>query len=105
MTQPITVTLYAKSSGCQGCKLTARHLERQGTPFVELFVDQDPEAAQAVALLGYRSVPVVTAGDVHWSGYRPDKLNALGRLHTTVEDISELDSAAVRYLADEEVPA
>ncbi|MDV2475128.1 glutaredoxin family protein [Rhodococcus zopfii] len=101
----MTVTLYAKSSGCQGCKLTARHLERQGTPFVELFVDQDPAAAQTVALLGYRSVPVVTAGDMHWHGYRPDKLNALGRLHTTVEDISELDAAAMKYLADEGVPA
>ena len=98
MTQPITVTLYAKSSGCQGCKLTARHLDRQGTPFVERHVDQDPQAAEAVALLGYRSVPVVVAGDMHWSGYRPDQL---GRLHTTIADISGLDAAAERYLAEE----
>jgi glutaredoxin-like protein NrdH len=98
--QPITITLYVKSSGCQGCKLTARHLDRQGTPFVERFVDQDQEAAEAVALLGYRSVPVVVAGDMHWSGYRPDKLDQLGRLHTTVEDISGLDAAAERYLAE-----
>lgn len=98
-TTPITVTLYAKSSGCQPCKATARHLDRQGTPYTIRYVDQDPDAADAVRLLGYTAAPVVVAGDMHWTGYRPTKLDQLGRLHTTLDDISVLDAAAEQFLA------
>lgn len=38
---------------------------------------------------------------MHWSGFRPDKLNALGRLHTVAADIAALDAAAEAYLAEE----
>jgi glutaredoxin-like protein NrdH len=27
--------------------------------------------------LGYLQAPVVTAGDDHWSGFRPDRIKAL----------------------------
>ncbi|MGX6513282.1 glutaredoxin family protein [Rhodococcus sp. SJ-2] len=98
---PIQITLYAKTSGCQQCKATARHLDRQGTPYAVRYVDQDPTAADTVRLLGYQAVPVVTAGDMHWSGYRPGKLDQLGRLHTIAADVAELDAAAEEYLAEE----
>ena len=28
--------------------------------------------------LGYLQAPVVVAGNVHWSGFRPDRIKALG---------------------------
>ena len=100
---PIQITLYAKTSGCQQCKATARHLDRQGTPYLTRYVDQDPTAADEVKLLGYQAVPVVVAGDMHWSGYRPGKLDQLARLHTIAADVAELDTAAEEYLAEEGV--
>jgi len=29
--------------------------------------------------LGHRQLPVVVAGDEHWSGFRPDRLGHLAR--------------------------
>ncbi|MCB8909014.1 glutaredoxin family protein [Rhodococcus rhodochrous] len=104
MTNPVPVTLFAKTTGCQQCTATKRHLDRQGTPYEIRYVDEDPEALDAVRLLGYNAVPVVVAGDMHWSGFRPDKLNALGRLHTIAADIAELDAAAEAYLSEVTVP-
>ncbi|WP_371053677.1 glutaredoxin family protein [Rhodococcus gordoniae] len=101
MTNPVPVTLFAKTTGCQQCVATKKHLDRQGTPYELRYVDEDPAAADAVRLLGYQAVPVVVAGDMHWSGFRPDKLDALGRLHTVAADIAELDAAAEAYLAEE----
>ncbi|BDB62379.1 glutaredoxin family protein [Rhodococcus sp. RDE2] len=105
MTTPVPVTLFAKRTGCQQCVATKRHLDRQGTPYELRYVDQDPEAADAVKLLGYQAVPVIVAGDMHWSGFRPDKLNALGRLHTIAADIAELDAAAEAWLTEFESSA
>jgi glutaredoxin-like protein NrdH len=30
--------------------------------------------------MGYQQVPVIVAGDDHWSGFRPDKISALRQL-------------------------
>ena len=52
--------------------------ERGVTLQVEkLDVTEDREARQQVEALGYTSAPVVVAGDDHWSGFRPDRINAL----------------------------
>ncbi len=97
---PVRITLFAKTSGCQQCVATKKHLDRQGTPYALRYVDEDPAALEEVQLLGYQAVPVVVAGDMHWSGFRPDKLNALGRLHTVAADIAELDAVAEVYLTE-----
>ena len=71
------VTLFSKP-GCQGCKATARELDKHGIPYAYRDVTQDPEAMAAVQSLGYNSVPVVHAGDDnHWYGHRPDRVKAL----------------------------
>jgi glutaredoxin-like protein NrdH len=98
---PVPITLFAKTSGCQQCVATKKHLDRQGTPYAVRYVDEDPAAADWVKLLGYQAVPVVVAGDMHWSGYRPDKLNELQKLHTVAGDIAELDAAAEVALTKE----
>ncbi|MGB8665598.1 MAG: glutaredoxin domain-containing protein, partial [Serratia inhibens] len=38
---------------------------------------QDQQALNHVKSLGYQQVPVIIAGDDHWSGFRPDKIGAL----------------------------
>jgi glutaredoxin-like protein NrdH len=38
----------------------------------------DSSAMDRVKALGYQAAPVVIAGDDHWSGFRPDRLNSLG---------------------------
>ena len=57
--------------------MTARTLDRQGLVYQVVDVSQNPEAAAQVQAWGYRQVPVVHAGDAHWSGFRPDRLASL----------------------------
>lgn len=103
MTNPVPVTLFAKTRGCQQCVATKKHLDRQGTPYALRYVDEDPAAADWVKLLGYLQAPVVMVGDMHWSGYRPDKLDALQKLHTIAADITDLDVPAAAAIAKESV--
>lgn len=71
------ITLYSKPN-CPQCSMTARTLDRQGVAYEVIDVSQNPEAAAQVQAWGYRQVPVVHTGDEHWSGFRPDRLAALG---------------------------
>lgn len=57
--------------------MTARTLDRQGVAYQVIDVSQDADAAAQLQAWGYRQVPVVQAGDAHWSGFRPDRLAAL----------------------------
>lgn len=57
--------------------MTARTLDRQGVAYEAIDVSQNPAAAAQLQAWGYRQVPVVHAGDEHWSGFRPDRLAAL----------------------------
>lgn len=70
------VTVYSRP-GCQPCNATVRALEKAGIDFVKLDVTEDSDAAEACQAFGYLSVPVVVAGDDHWSGFRPDRIAAL----------------------------
>jgi glutaredoxin-like protein NrdH len=74
---PTSITVYTKPA-CPQCDATKRHLTRSGTPFEAVDLSQDPGAIDTVRELGYSSAPVVVAGDVHFSGFRPDALNRLG---------------------------
>ena len=53
----MVVTVYTKPQ-CVQCNMTYRALEM-------------------VESLGYMQAPVVIAGEEHWSGFQPDKINAL----------------------------
>jgi len=58
--------------------MTARTLDRQGLHYRVIDVSLHADAAAQLQAWGYRQVPVVHAGDAHWSGFRPDRLAALG---------------------------
>ncbi|WP_217925077.1 glutaredoxin family protein [Miltoncostaea oceani] len=71
-----TITLYTRP-GCPGCRMSKQVLERNGVEFESRDVSEDADALAAIQTLGYTSLPVVVAGLEHWSGYQPDRLQAL----------------------------
>lgn len=73
----MSVVLYAKEKGCRQCDFTAKVLKKNGVPFETVILDKDQEAKDYIAGLGYMQAPVVVNGEDHWSGFRPDKLDAL----------------------------
>lgn len=72
----MSITVYT-TPFCVQCKATYRALERQGLAYDVVDLSEDHEALERIRSLGYQQVPVVIAGDEHWSGFRPDKINAL----------------------------
>lgn len=72
----MTVTVYTKPA-CVQCIATYRALDKQGIAYEKRDISMDPEARDYVMALGYLQAPVVVAGNTHWSGFRPDRINAL----------------------------
>lgn len=72
------VTVFSKPS-CVQCSMTLRALDRQGISYQVLDVAQDSAAHARITSWGYRQVPVVLAGDEHWSGFRPDRIAAISQ--------------------------
>ena len=74
----MSITVYTKSA-CPQCKATRRYLDKADLKYEVIDLSEDPEAAQYVASLGYQSVPVVVAGEEHWSGFRLERISALAQ--------------------------
>lgn len=70
------ITVYSKP-GCVQCQATMRKLDKRGAAYEVRDVTQDQDAYAHVRELGYQQVPVVEVGQQHWSGFRPDKIDAL----------------------------
>lgn len=75
----MSITVYTKPS-CVQCNATYRALDARGIEYKVLDLSQDEEALEMTKSLGYLQAPVVIAGDDHWSGFRPDKIEELARL-------------------------
>lgn len=72
----MTVTVYSKPA-CVQCNSTYRKMDKEGVVYQSVDVTQDKEALEKITNLGYQQVPVVVAGDEHWSGFKPDKIKEL----------------------------
>lgn len=99
----VEVTVYSKP-GCQQCVQTAKKLDAMKIPYYYVDVTQDDTARTVVEHLGYRQLPVVLVGDMHWSGLRPDRLNNLGRILNSQhwkENNFHTELAAIEYLRKE----
>ncbi len=70
------VTLFTKP-GCVQCTMTAKVLTQNKIDYQSVDVTQNQDAFNKVVDMGYRQMPVVVAGEEHWTGFRPDKLNNL----------------------------
>lgn len=70
------ITVYSKPL-CVQCDATKRALNKAGIPYDLVDITEDDDARAKVEALGYVQAPVVTVGNDHWSGFRPDKIKAL----------------------------
>jgi len=72
----MTVTVYTKDN-CVQCEATKRHLDKLDIPYSTINITNDISALDKLISLGYRSAPVVVAGNESWAGYVPDKIDKL----------------------------
>lgn len=72
----MNVTVYTNPN-CIQCNMTKKSLTDKGIAFNTVDLSQDQEALDLVLSKGFRSAPVVSAGDTWWSGFQPDKIDAL----------------------------
>lgn len=70
------IIIYTRND-CVQCHATRRAMESRGLAFEMVNVDQQPDAAGHPARAGIRQLPVVIAGELRWSGFRPDMINRL----------------------------
>lgn len=73
------VTVYSKPS-CVQCTATYKRLDKNGIEYDVIDISQDEGARNYVLGLGHQQAPVVEVGTDHWSGYNPDKIDALRNL-------------------------
>ena len=57
--------------------MTYRALDKLGVQYNTVDITEDPAALEFIKGMGYLQAPVVIAGENHWSGFQPDKINAL----------------------------
>ena len=74
----MNVTVYTKPA-CVQCNATYKALDKQGLTYEIVDISEDAAARDFVMELGYLQAPVVVAGAEHWSGFRPDRIKALGK--------------------------
>jgi glutaredoxin-like protein NrdH len=68
-------------------------LDRNGTTYNKVDITTDDAAYARVKALGYSQMPVVEASsENHWSGYSPDRIDAL---MNPAEPVKELKRDAV----------
>jgi glutaredoxin-like protein NrdH len=70
------VTVYSKPS-CVQCTATYQALDARGIHYAVIDLSVDENAAMMLRQLGMLQAPVVITSDDQWSGFRPDKINAL----------------------------
>ena len=72
------IIIYSKPD-CVQCNATYRAFDKQGITYQVIDLTEDSQALNHVKSLGYQQVPVIVAGEDHWSGFRPDKISALAQ--------------------------
>lgn len=71
------VVLYTKQ-GCGPCAALEGALRRAEIDYEKVDLSANEEARQHLQALGYQQAPVIIAGNLHWSGINPEKLNRPG---------------------------
>ncbi|WP_346845671.1 glutaredoxin-like protein NrdH [uncultured Rothia sp.] len=72
----MSVTVYTKPA-CVQCNMTYRALDKNGIDYTTVDITEDAAALAHIKELGYLQAPVVIADGDHWSGFQPDRINAL----------------------------
>lgn len=113
----MNVVLYTTGPACSRCRLSAILLKDSGVAFATIDIRTNPQAHHYVTEeLGYTEAPVVVVSEVtddrlphenpqalsgnphqdgrrwHWSGFRPDQLNALAQSEASRGELARLHS-------------
>lgn len=72
----MSVIVYSNPN-CVQCDQTKRFLTLKGVEFESKMIQDSPEILPLIEENGYKSAPIVVAGDKSWSGFKLDKLNSL----------------------------
>ena len=73
------ITVYSKPN-CMACTFTKKFLEEKDIAYTSYDVYENDEALNTVKELGFQSLPVVVIeGKKPFSGFQPDRLEALTR--------------------------
>ncbi|MFD0707221.1 glutaredoxin-like protein NrdH [Photorhabdus akhurstii] len=72
----MSITIYSKPD-CVQCNATYQALNRRNIPYQIVDLTENPQDLATIRAMGYQQVPVVVTDTQHWSGFRPDKINAL----------------------------
>lgn len=70
------VTIYTQPS-CGPCIAVKRWFDKWKVPYKAVDVRQDPAGLARIRELGYETTPVIVAGEDHWNGFNPAKLESL----------------------------
>ncbi len=73
---PTSITVYTKAD-CVQCDATKNMLDRIGAPYRVVDLEADPASRARLKELGLLSAPVVEAGEIRFTGFRPERLKAL----------------------------
>ncbi|PXX53941.1 glutaredoxin-like protein NrdH [Nocardia tenerifensis] len=88
----VEITVYTKTP-CPQCEATKRALDNLGFVYQVVDVTENPAARQRLVDMGFQGAPVVEAGEIRFSGFRPDRLKTLpGVLRADV--VAEQEAAA-----------
>lgn len=71
-----TIDVYGTPE-CSMCSATKKWLTMNGLAYNDIDISKDPEAEDRCRAFGYKELPVVVAGERHWSGFRHAKLKEL----------------------------
>jgi len=74
--QTVEIVVFVKPA-CVQCNSTFKALDKLELEYEVVDLSQDPKARDYTMSLGYLQAPVVIADDSHWSGFRPDRIQAL----------------------------
>lgn len=72
----MSIVLYTMPD-CVKCDATKKYLDSDNIKYSTVDISTNKEAYELVSSLGYKQAPVVVAGDVHWSGFRPDMIKSI----------------------------
>lgn len=72
----MSIVLYTMPD-CVKCDATKKYLDSDNIKYSTVDISTNEEAYELVSSLGYKQAPVVVAGDVHWSGFRPDMIDSI----------------------------
>lgn len=78
MTHFREITIYGRAD-CVQCKATKTKAEELGLTVHYVDLDEHPDMAHQLRMEGFRSIPVVKAGEHRWAGYRPDYLQDIAK--------------------------